>query len=148
MILPHLSGGPLLQERKCDYLIGSWMRERPKERKEEEAVRCQLGSSSMVQVDLTVGSGRGKACQTPRSTKREDGDEVTIFRMPTTVRTEQLRRECNTRDQGHQGNYFTDSPKLATPCWQWREGCRQCKSLSETRREGRGKGEKHQLKRA
>jgi len=45
----------------------------------------------------------------------EDGDEVTIFRKPT-VPTEQLRRECNTREQGHQGNYFTDSPKLATVC--------------------------------
>jgi len=44
----------------------------------------------------------------------EDRDGVTIFRMPT-VPTEQLRRECNTREQGHQGNYFTDSPRLR-PC--------------------------------
>jgi len=34
--------------------------------------------------------------------------------MPT-VPTEQPRRECNTREQGHQGNYFTDSPRLR-PC--------------------------------
>jgi len=67
--------------------------------------------------------------------------------MPT-VPTEQLRRECNTRDQGHQGNYFTDSPKLATVCWRRKEGCRPCKSLSERRREVRGKGEKHQRERA
>jgi len=47
----------------------------------------------------------------------EDGDEVTIFRKPTVpTRTEQLRRESNTKEQGHQGNYFTDSPKLATVC--------------------------------
>jgi len=32
-----------------------------------------------------------------------------------TVPTEQPRRECNTREQGHQGNYFTDSPRLR-PC--------------------------------
>jgi len=45
----------------------------------------------------------------------EDRDEVTIFRTPT-VPTEQLRGECNTKEPGHQGNYFTDSPKLATVC--------------------------------
>ena len=39
---------------------------------------------------------------------------MTIFRLPT-VLTEQLRRECNTRAQGNQGNYFTDSPRLR-PC--------------------------------
>jgi len=61
-----------------------------------------------------VGSGRGKARQTPRSTNTEDHDEVTIFRKPT-VPTEQLRRESNTREQGHQGYYFTDNPKLR-PC--------------------------------
>ena len=38
-----------------------------------------------------------------------------IFRKPT-VLTEHLRRECNTGEQGHQGNYLTDSPKLATVC--------------------------------
>jgi len=43
----------------------------------------------------------------------EEGDGVTVFRMPT-VTILQLRRECNTREQGHQGNNFTDSPKLAT----------------------------------
>jgi len=32
--------------------------------------------------------------------------------MPT-VPTEYLMREYNSREQGHQGNYFTDSPKLA-----------------------------------
>jgi len=58
-----------------------------------------------------VGSGSGKARQKPRSTNAEDRNRVTIFRMPT-VPTEQLRRECNTREQGHQGNYFTDSPRL------------------------------------
>jgi len=62
-----------------------------------------------------MGSGRGKARQYPRSTNTEDGDEVTIFQKPT-VPTKHLRRECNTREQGHQGNYFTDSPKLATVC--------------------------------
>ena len=59
------------------------------------------------------GGGEGKARQRPRSTKTEDRDRVTIFRMPTEP-TERLRRECNTREQGHRGNYFTDSPKLAT----------------------------------
>ena len=46
---------------------------------------------------------------------REDGDGVTVFRKPT-VPILQLRRECNTSQQGHQGNYFTDSLKLATVC--------------------------------
>ena len=82
---------------------------------EGEAVRCQLEYSSTVQADLTVGSGRGKAGQKPRSTNTEDRDEVTIFRM-TSLLTEQLRRECNTREQGHQGNYLTDSLKPATVC--------------------------------
>jgi len=87
----------------------------PRRGKEVKAARCRLGCSSTVQADLTVGSGRGKARQKPRSTNTEDGEEVTIFHMPTAPR-EQLRRECNTREQGHQGNYFTDSPKLATMC--------------------------------
>jgi len=43
----------------------------------------------------------------------EDGDEVTISWTPI-VPTEQLRTECDTREQGHKGNYFTDSPKLPT----------------------------------
>ena len=64
---------------------------------------------------------------------------VTSFRTPT-VPTKQLRRECNTREQGHQGNYFTDSARLATACSRGKEGCRPCKTLSETRREVRGKG--------
>jgi len=75
--------------------------------KEGVAVRCKR-----IQ---RVGSGRGKARQRPRSTNTEDGDGVTVFRTPT-VPILQLRRECNTREQGHQGNYFTDSPKLATVC--------------------------------
>jgi len=64
---------------------------------------------------FTVGSWRGKARQKPRSTNTEDRDEFTIFRM-TTVPTQQLNRECNTTEQGHQVNYFTNSPKLATMC--------------------------------
>jgi len=75
--------------------------------KEGVAVRCK-------RIQL-VGSGRGRARQRPRSTNTEDGDGVTVFRKPT-VPILQLRRECNTREQGHQGNYFTDSPKLATVC--------------------------------
>ena len=61
-----------------------------------------------------MGSGRGRARQGPRSTNAEDRNRVTTFRIPT-VPTEQLRRECNTREQGHQGNYFTDSPRLRPP---------------------------------
>jgi len=67
--------------------------------------------------------------------------------MPT-VSTEQLRSACNTGEQGHQGNYFTDSPKLATVCWRWKMGCWPCKTLSEARREVRGKGGGLQRKRA
>ena len=67
--------------------------------------------------------------------------------MPT-VPTEQLRRECNPREEGYQGNYFTDRVKLATVCCRLKEGCRPSKSLSETRREGSGNGEKDQCKRA
>ena len=83
----------------------------------EEAVRCQLGRGVAVRCKRIrrVGSGRGKARQRPRSANAEDRNRVTIFRTPT-VPTEQLRRECNTREQGHQGNYFTDSPRLATAC--------------------------------
>jgi len=71
---------------------------------EDVAVRCQR---------TEPGGGEGKAGQRPRSMNTEDRDRVTIFRMPT-VPTERLTRECNTREQGHQGNYFTDSPELAT----------------------------------
>jgi len=39
---------------------------------------------------------------------------LTIFRKPT-VPTAYRRRECNTREQGHQGYYFTDNSKLR-PC--------------------------------
>jgi len=87
----------------------------PRRGKEEEAVGCQPRCSRTVEADLTMGSGRGKARQKPRSTNTGDGDRVTTFRMPT-VPTEQLRRECNTREQGHQGNYLADSPKLVTVC--------------------------------
>ena len=60
-------------------------------------------------------AGGGRLAKQQRSTNMEDGDGVIVFRMPT-VPILQLRRECNTREQGHQGNYFTDSPKLATVC--------------------------------
>jgi len=88
------------------------------------AVRCQLEGSRVpakrVQQYGARGSdaweaGGGRLAQQPRSTNTEDGDGVTVFRMPT-VPILHLRRECNTRDQGHQGNYFTDRPKLATLC--------------------------------
>jgi len=145
-ILPLLSRSPLLQEREHHYRRGSRTRGRPREG-EEERVRCQLGRSSTVQADLTVGCRRAKGRQKPRSASAEDGEKVTIFRMPT-VPTEQLRRECNTREQGHQGNYFTDSQRLASAYWRWKEGCRPCKPLSEMCGEVRGKGEKHQRKHA
>jgi len=80
---------------------------------EADKVPAKEGRSRTVQVDLAVGSGSGKARQRPRSTNAEDRNRVTIFRTPTEP-TEQLRRECNTREQGHQGNYFSDSPRLAT----------------------------------
>ena len=83
----------------------------------EEAVRRQLKKDVTVRCKRIqrVGSGRGRARQRPRSTNAEDRNRVTTFRMPT-VPNLQLRRECNTREQGHQGNYFTDSPRLATAC--------------------------------
>ena len=56
--------------------------------------------------------GRRKASQKPRRMNREEGDVVTIFRKPT-LQTEQLNRECNTREQEHQVNYLTNSSKLA-----------------------------------
>jgi len=74
------------------------------------------GEDVVVRYQRTEpGGGARKAGQRPRSTNTEDGDLVTIFRTAT-VPTERLRRECNTREHGHQGNYFTDSPKLATVC--------------------------------
>jgi len=88
------------------------------------AVTCQLDGSNVpakrVQHYGARGSdareaGGGRLAKQPRSTNTEDGDGVTVFRMAT-VPILQLRRECNTREQGHQGNYFTDSPKLATVC--------------------------------
>jgi len=66
-----------------------------------------------VESDPIVGSRRRKVHQKLRSMNAEDGDEVTIFRRMT-VPTEQPRREYNTREQGHKGNYFTHSRKLAT----------------------------------
>ena len=83
----------------------------------EWAVRCQLRKDAAVRCKRIqgVGRGSGKARQRPRGTNAEDRNRVMIFRMPT-VLTEQLRRECNTREQGHQGNYFTDSLRLATAC--------------------------------
>jgi len=80
---------------------------------EEEAPggsKMLAGCSRTVQADLTVGSRSGKACQEPRSTNTKDCEKVMIFRMPT-VRNEQLPSECDTREQGHQGNYFGDRPK-------------------------------------
>ena len=56
-----------------------------------------------MQADLTQGKRERKARQNPRSTNLEDRDRVRIFRMPT-VLTKPLRRESNTREQGHQGN--------------------------------------------
>ena len=76
--------------------------------------KVPAGEDVVVRYQRTEpGGGEGKARQRQRSTNTEEGDKVTIFRMPT-VPTERLTRECNTREQGHQGNYFTDSPKLAT----------------------------------
>ena len=84
--------------------------------KEADKVPAKKGRSSRVQADLTRGKREEEGSPNqPRSTNTEDGEGVTVFRMPT-VPILQLRRECNTREQGHQGNYFTDSPKLATLC--------------------------------
>jgi len=85
------------------------------ERVREGAVRCQLCVAVRCKRTKCVGSGRGKARRGPRSTNTEDRDEVTNFRKPS-VPTEHLRRECNTREQGHQGHYLTDNSKLATVC--------------------------------
>ena len=58
-------------------------------------------------------AGGGGLAKQPRSTNTEDGDGVTVFRIRA-VPILQLRRECNTREQRHKGNYFTDSPKRTT----------------------------------
>jgi len=88
------------------------------------AVRCQLDGSTVpeerVKHNGASGSdpweaGGGRLAKQQRSTNTEDGDGVTVFRKPT-VPILELRRECNTREQGHQGNYFTSSRKLATVC--------------------------------
>ena len=44
-----------------------------------DKLSAKEGHGSTMQVDLTMGSGREKAHQKPRSTNAEDGDEVTIF---------------------------------------------------------------------
>jgi len=90
----------------------------------DKAVWCQPdGSKVPAKREKQYGAsgsdaweaGEGRLAKQPGSTNTEDRDGVTVFRMPT-VLILQLRRECNTREQGHQGNYFTDSPKLATVC--------------------------------
>ena len=78
-------------------------------------VPAKKGRSSTVQADLTRGKREREGSPKPRSTNGEDRNRVRVFRTPT-VPTEQLRRECNTREQGHQGNYFTDRPRLPTAC--------------------------------
>jgi len=75
----------------------------------------QARCSSTVQADLTRGKREREGSPKPRSANVEDQNRVTIFRMRT-IPTKQLRRECNTREQDHQGNYFTDSPRLVTAC--------------------------------
>ena len=79
----------------------------------EEAgkVPASEGRSSTVQADLTRGKGEREG--SPKTEKYERGGlrQGHDF-LNATVLTEQPRRECNTREQGHQGNYFTDSPKL------------------------------------
>ena len=92
------------------------------------AVRCQLGCSSTVQADLTrgkrerEGSSVTKKCEYGGQRRGHDFSNADRTDRATQERVQyqraglpgQLRRECNTREQGHQGNYFTDSPKLAT----------------------------------
>ena len=81
--------------------------------KEADKVPAKKGRSSTVQADLTRGQREREGL--PRTKKYEHGGRKRGHDFSTpTVPTEQLRRECNTREQGHQGNYFTDSPKLAT----------------------------------
>jgi len=100
----------------CHYWKGSQTKEEGARReKAEEEVRCELGCSCMVQTYLRGRKRENEAWQRAQSTNMEDAEEVTICRMPT-VPSEQRRRECNTTEHGHQGNYFTDSPKLGTGC--------------------------------
>jgi len=70
--------------------------------------------SSTVQADPTRGKREREGSPVTRKYEHGGPRRVTIFRLPT-VPTEQLRRECNTREQGHQGSYFTDSQRLR-PC--------------------------------
>ena len=56
-----------------------------------------------------VQERRGAA--TPRSVNATDLNRITIFRKADHTDTTQ-GRECNTREQSHRGNYFTDSPRL------------------------------------
>jgi len=79
-------------------------------------IRClQEGCSSTVQADLTRGKRQREGSPKTIMYKRGELRHGHDFGMPS-VPTEQLRRACNTREQCHQGNYFTDSPKLATAC--------------------------------
>ena len=71
--------------------------------------------SSTVQADLTCGKREREG--SPVTKKCEHGGLRQGHDFSNADRTpEQLRRECNTRKQGHQGNYFTNSPWLATVC--------------------------------
>ena len=81
--------------------------------KEADKVPAKEGCSSRVQADLTPGKRERGGLR--RTKKYEHGGRRRGHDFSTpTVLTEQLRRECNTREQSHQGNYFTDSPKLGT----------------------------------
>jgi len=81
--------------------------------KEADKVPAKKGCSSTVQADLTRGKRERE--DLPRTEKYKHGGPRRGHDFSTpTVPTEQLRTECNTREQGHQGNYFTDGPKLAT----------------------------------
>jgi len=82
---------------------------------EADKVPAKEGHSSTVQADLTRGKREREG--SPKTEKYERGGPKQGHDFwNATVPTEQPRRECNTREQGHQGNYFTDSPKLATAC--------------------------------
>jgi len=67
----------------------------------------------MVQADLTCEKREWEGSPVTKKYEHRGQRGGHDFRTPT-LPTEHLRRECNTREQGHQGNYFTDSPKLAT----------------------------------
>jgi len=83
----QLVAGLLSPSNELQEWMGTGGDPRLRDRREEggkvEAVRCQVGGSSMVQADLTVGRGQGAACQTPRTWHTGDRDEVTIFQIPT-----------------------------------------------------------------